>query len=93
MNQIYISPDKCKTFAAKSPEVQRLINHTLFILENFGIPVDGTPRRMERMAIAFLAITNVKSISDFKSAKDLVNDIVDNNYATFNSIHKKEKSL
>ena len=77
MNRTYINPDKCKTFAAKSPEVQQLINHALFILENFGIPVNGTPRRLERMAIAFLAITDVKRLSDFKSAKDLVND----NYA------------
>ncbi len=77
MNRTYINPDKCKTFAAKSREVQQLINHALFILENFGIPVKGTPRRMERMAIAFLAITDVKNISNFKFAKDLVND----NYA------------
>lgn len=77
MNRTYIDPDKCKTFATKSPEIQELINHALFILENFGIPVNGTPRRLERMAVAFLAIADVKNMSDFKSAKDLVND----NYA------------
>ena len=70
----YINPVKCKTFASKSPEVQELINHALFILENFGIPVDGTARRIERMAIAFLAIADVKSLSDFKLAKDLINN-------------------
>jgi hypothetical protein len=74
MNQSYIDPARCKTFAAKSKKIQDLINHTLFILERFGVPVDGTPRRIERMAIAFLAISDVKSISDFNSAKDLVND-------------------
>ncbi len=73
----YINPDKSKTFASKSREIQNLINHTLFILESFGIPIDGTPRRIERMAIAFLAISDVKKIDDFKSAKNLVND----NYA------------
>ncbi|MGK0364996.1 MAG: hypothetical protein ACI85O_002057 [Saprospiraceae bacterium] len=74
MKRNYINPDKCKTFAAKTLKTQELINHTLFILENFGIPMDGTPRRIERMAIAFLAISDIKSKSDFKTAKDLVND-------------------
>lgn len=74
MSRNYINPDKCKTFAAKPFKTQELINHTLFILERFGIPIDGTPRRIERMAIAFLAISDIKSKSDFKLAKDLVND-------------------
>ena len=64
----YISPDK---FKKKSKEVQELINTTLFILERFGIPVDNSARRLERMAIAFLATADVKSIADFKSIKDL----------------------
>jgi type II restriction enzyme len=63
----YISPDK---FKKKSKEVQELINTTLFILDSFGIPVDSTPRRLERMAIAFLATADVKSIVDFESIKD-----------------------
>jgi len=74
MNRNYINPDKCKTFASKSLEIQELINHALFILENFGIPIDGTSRRIEKMAIVFLAIADIKSKSDFKSAKDLIND-------------------
>ena len=69
----YISPDKSKTFALKTPKVQVLINHTLFILENFGIPIEGTPRRLERMAIAFLATADIKSTKDINSAKDLNN--------------------
>jgi len=69
----YINPDNSKTFNAKKPKVQELINHTLFILDKFGIPIDGTSRRLERMAIAFLAISDVKSIKDIKSAKDLDN--------------------
>jgi len=64
----YISPDKFKN---KSKEVQELINTTLFILDNFGIPLDSTPRRLERMAIAFLATGDVKNKDDFKSIKDL----------------------
>lgn len=64
----YISPDKFKN---KSKEVQELINTTLFILDSFGIPIDSTPRRLERMAIAFLATADIKNIDDFKSIKDL----------------------
>ena len=73
----YIKPSKCKTFAAKRPEIQGLINHTLFILENFGIPLNSTPRRLEKMAVAFLAVADVKQVDDFTRAKDLQNS----NYA------------
>ncbi len=67
----YINPDKSKTFKQKSKEVQELINTTLLILDCFGIPMDNTPRRLERMAIAFLACGDIKTISDLKRAKDL----------------------
>lgn len=70
----YIRPNKLKTFDAKPESTQRLINTTLYILDCFGIPVDSTPRRLERMAIAFLACGNVKSIADFKKIKDLNDD-------------------
>ena len=66
----YISPDKSKTFNQKSKQVQELINTTLHILECFGIPTDSTHRRLERMAIAFLATADIKNINDFKSIKD-----------------------
>jgi hypothetical protein len=67
----YINPDKSKTFKAKSKITQRLINEVLYILESFGIPVNSTPRRLERMAIAFLACGDIKKISDFQNVKDL----------------------
>ena len=67
----YISPDKSKTFSEKTPQVQELINTTLYILDTFGIPLDATPRRLERMAIAFLASGDIKKVADFKKAKDL----------------------
>jgi len=66
----YISPDKSKTFKQKSQQVQELINTTLYILDCFGIPINTTPRRLERMAIAFLATADIKNITDFKSIKD-----------------------
>ncbi|MGB5943135.1 MAG: BsuBI/PstI family type II restriction endonuclease [Leeuwenhoekiella sp.] len=67
----YISPDKSKTFRNKTKQVQELINTTLYILNTFGIPLDLTPRRLERMAVAFLASGDIKKKSDFKKAKDL----------------------
>lgn len=67
----YISSESCKTFKDKTKAVQKLINTALYILDKFGIPIEGTPRRMERMAIAFLASGDIKSTKDFQRAKDL----------------------
>ncbi len=66
----YINPDKSKTFKEKTAKVQELINSTLFILDCFGIPLETSPRRLERMAIAFLACGDIKAIEDLKIAKD-----------------------
>jgi hypothetical protein len=66
----FIDPAKCSTFASKKPAVQRLINDTLIILDAFGIPMDATPRRLERMAVSFLACCDVKRSVDFAKAKD-----------------------
>lgn len=72
----YISPDKSKTFKQKSPQIQNLINTVLYMLDCFGIPLDTTPRRLERMALAFLACGDVKNIEDIKQIKDF-----DSNYS------------
>lgn len=69
----YINPDKSKTFRKKATQIQKLINTTLYILDTFGIPLDATPRRLERMAIAFLASGDIRKVADFKKAKDLSN--------------------
>lgn len=66
----YINPEKSKTFKLKSKAIQDLINTTLYVLESFGIPLDSTPRRLERMAISFLACGDIKSLKDFKKVKD-----------------------
>lgn len=66
----YINPEKSKTFKEKTKATQELINTTLYILDKFGIPVDSTPRRLERMAISFLACGDIKSLKDFKKVKD-----------------------
>lgn len=70
----YIDPVKCKTFSNKPKSIQRLINQALEILEAFGVPINGTPRRLERMALAFLAVSDVKSSTEFRKAKDLVSN-------------------
>jgi len=66
----YINPES-KTFKQKTVDIRKLINETLYILETFGIPVNATPRRLEKMAIAFLACGDIKKLSDFKTIKDL----------------------
>ena len=67
----YISSNSLKTFDEKPKDIQELINTALYILDIFGIPIESTPRRMERMAIAFLASGDIKSIKDIAKAKDL----------------------
>jgi len=67
----YISRDKSKSFNKKTTKIRELINTALYFLETFGIPMDATPRRLERMAIAFLASGDVTKSKDFKSIKDL----------------------
>ena len=69
--QQYINPDRSKTFGEKPSGVQKLINTTLYILDCFGIPLDSSPRRLERMAIAFLASGDIKNLNDIKKVKDL----------------------
>lgn len=56
----YINPDKLKAFKENPEHVQDLINTTLYILDCFGIPLNTTPRRLERMTIAFLATGDIK---------------------------------
>lgn len=69
----YISSDSSKTFSKKPKAIQELINTALYILDIFGIPIEGTPRRLERMAIAFLASGDIKSLKELSKAKDLNN--------------------
>lgn len=51
----------------KPEELQKLINESLYILSKFGVPIEGTSsRRLERMAMAFLAVANVRTSSDWE---------------------------
>lgn len=67
----YIHPDRSKTFSKKPKAIQELIHTALYILDVFGIPMEATPRRLERMAIAFLASGGIKSLKDLSKVKDL----------------------
>lgn len=72
MNPIFLLDSSLKTFTKKTGATQKLINHTLLLLEVFGIPVETmSPRRREKVAMAILALGDVKRLSDFKAVKDL----------------------
>ena len=55
----------------KNDGVKRLIFAMLDILREVGIPLDGTPRRLEKMAMACMAVGDIKTkFSEAKSAND-----------------------
>ncbi|MCZ6636364.1 MAG: hypothetical protein O7G87_23440, partial [bacterium] len=61
-----------RTFDAKSKEQQKLINEAIHILDSLGIPVeDKSARKLERMALAFLALCDVKNSEEWSLAKSL----------------------
>ncbi len=50
----------------KPQELQKLINEALYIIDKLGVPIERmSQRRMERMAMAFLALANVKKSSEW----------------------------
>jgi site-specific DNA-cytosine methylase len=54
----------------KSLKLRRLFNEALFVLSKLGIPMDDlTPRQMEKMAMAFLAVADVKRSADWPKAR------------------------
>ncbi len=67
----YINPNKSKTYKVKTEKVQELINCALYMLDCFGVLAENSPRRLERMAIAFLACGDIKEMDDIKRAKDI----------------------
>lgn len=67
------SSHSSKEFRAKAPALQGLINDALVILYELGVPPYDTPRRIERMAMAFLATADVRpggSWADARSVAD-----------------------
>ncbi|MBQ8241727.1 MAG: hypothetical protein IJZ38_13025 [Bacteroides sp.] len=60
-----------KGFSEKSPEVQTLIREALHIVEELGIPTnDLTDIRKEKIAMALLAVGDVKSSKEWAKIKD-----------------------
>lgn len=54
----------------KSPKLAKLFNEALFILSKLGIPLEGlSPRELEKMAMAFLAVADVKRSGDWAKAR------------------------
>lgn len=64
-----------RTFHKKKAETQKLIRQSLQIIEALGVPLEGlTERQKEKMAMAFLAVGDVKSLNGWKKIKDSNND-------------------
>ncbi|WP_420627204.1 BsuBI/PstI family type II restriction endonuclease [Candidatus Leptofilum sp.] len=60
------------TFESKPQYIQSLINQAIHLLDSFGIPVnDKSPRNLERMALAFLALCDVRRSDEWQNAKSL----------------------
>jgi hypothetical protein len=57
-------------FRAKDPATRLLINQALDQLDSFGVPMTGTGRRRECMAMAFIAVAGVKPKGPWCDAKD-----------------------
>ena len=69
---MYIN-EESSTYKNKSTGFKKLIKIALEILAAFGVPMDSSSRRLERMAVAFLAVADVKTIEEIHQAKDQSN--------------------
>lgn len=61
--EVLLSPEpshSSREYRAKSPDLQQLINEALMVLYALGVPPYETPRRIERMAMAFLAAADLR---------------------------------
>lgn len=58
----------------KPKELQKLLNEALYILFKLGLPLEGlSERRLERIAMAFLAVANVKTSNDWANVDSSYN--------------------
>lgn len=59
-----------KDFAGKKKAVREVIDAAAHILGELGVPIaDYSPRALEKMAMAFLAVADVRKVADFQQAK------------------------
>ena len=69
----YITPDSAsKEFLSKNSKQKELINTALYVIESLGIPFTGLgSRRLEKMALSFLAVIDVTNAEQWVNVKDL----------------------
>jgi type II restriction enzyme len=61
-----------RSFTSKPSNLRSLINETLHLLSALGLPIEGlTARRLERTALAFLAVVDLSTPGRWAEAKDL----------------------
>ena len=60
-----------KNFRSKNESQKQLINEALAVIEALGIPVDAKPRKLEKMAMAFLTLADVSELNCWGSAKSV----------------------
>jgi hypothetical protein len=71
-NAIKTILSKSKEFPKKSKTQQQLIFETLDILSTLGLPIEKSPRALERMALAFLGVAGITQESpNWQSLQDL----------------------
>jgi len=59
-------------FKSKTKAQQKVINEALEIINSLGLSYEGLgPRRLEKIALAFLAVLDVKHSEDWSNLKDL----------------------
>lgn len=72
MYKAFDSNKLTKQFKAKTNQQRQLVDEALFILGSLGIPIKDIPsRRLERMAMVFLATAQIFQLSQWKFIKDL----------------------
>lgn len=58
-------------FKQKPKQIQELINQALYILHALGVPLKNVSgRRLERIAMVFLAVADVTSVKEWSNLKD-----------------------
>ncbi|MEI8340548.1 MAG: BsuBI/PstI family type II restriction endonuclease [Verrucomicrobiota bacterium] len=82
------------TNTEKPAKITKLFNEALFILSKLGIPLDAVSRRgLEKMAMAFLAVCDVKRSADWSKARirEGKNAIKSREIITYINSHFEEK--
>ncbi len=60
-----------RNFKKKDKNIQKLYIECLKILDLFGLPLEQTPRRLEKTVGAFLALCNIKKVNELKKPENI----------------------